>query len=55
VITKQKKANDVAYDLAHELMIHLSEDIFGDDVPGDCEAMLACGWEVSLISSASNK
>jgi len=36
-------------------MVHLSEDISGDDVPWDCKAMLVCGWETSLISSANNK
>jgi len=36
-------------------MIHLLEDIFGDCVPWDCKAMLACGWEASLISSTNNK
>jgi len=40
--------------VAHESMIYLSEDIFGDDVLWDGKAMLACGWEASLISSANN-
>jgi len=51
--TKKGKWCDI-WLVAPESMIHLSEYIFGDDVPWDCKAMLAYGWETSLISFANN-
>lgn len=34
-------------------MIHLLENIFGDDLFWDCKAMFACDWEASLIFYAN--
>ena len=35
-------------------MINFSEYTFNDDIPWNCKAMLACGWELSLIFSTNN-
>jgi len=52
--TKEAKWCDI-WLVAPKSMIHLLEDIFGDDVPWDCKSMLAYGWKTSIISSTNNK
>jgi len=51
--TKEDKWCDI-WLMTSESMIYLPEDLFGDDVPWDCKAMLAYDYEVSLISSSND-